>query len=203
MLLQWVKLSLDKLPDTRYPVLSHRHGINEDSFVCCSRPDHTEAGDGTVLGFTRSVPASLFCTDGLCPLFNGWIELRPPLKVWLRHTLDRCYAAVLGLCRLQILCGQAGLWVTDSQNPSLPFEASCWPMRVLMAFPSLCRVYQQSLSPRQLSSVLSADLLRVYTEKRSQLCHSLSMKKSSVVFFLWSLRGISDLELLENQQPSP
>lgn len=85
-------------------------------------------------------------------------------------------------------------------------------MRLLMAFHSPCRVYQQSFSPRQLSSMLLADLLMVYTElkkkvtnwkKKSQLCHSLSMKKSSVLFFLWSLKGLSDLELLENQQPSP
>lgn len=90
-----------------------------------------------------------------------------------------------------------------AKGPPLPFGANCWPMRPLIAFPLLRRVYQQSLSPRQLSSMLSADLLRVYTEKRSQLCHSLSMKKSSMVFFLWSLKDVSDLELLENQQPSP
>lgn len=150
------------------------------------------------------VPASLLCTEDLCPgLFNGWTELRPTLKIWPRGTLDRCYAAVLGLCRLQILCGQAGLWIAESQSLPLPFGASCWPRRPLIALPLLCRVYQQSLPPRQLSSLLLADLLRVYTEKRSQLCHSMSMKKSSMVFCLWSLKDISDLELLESQQPSP
>lgn len=93
-----------------------------------------------------------------------------------------------------------------AKSPPCPFGSSCWPMRPLIAFHSPCRVYQQSLSPRQFSFMLLADdLLMVYTElkKRSQLCHSLSMKKSSVVFFLWSLKGISDLELLENQQSSP
>lgn len=90
-----------------------------------------------------------------------------------------------------------------AKSPPPPFGDNCWPLRLLIAFPSTCRVYQQSVSPRQLSSMLLADLLRVYTEKRSQLCHSLTMKKSSAVFFLWSLKGISDLELLENQQTSP
>lgn len=64
------------------------------------------------------LPLHLCCAQRTCAqtLLNGWIELRPTLKIRLRQIMDRSYATVLGLCRLQILCGPAGLWVADSQK---------------------------------------------------------------------------------------
>lgn len=99
-------------------------------------------------------------------LLNGsWIELRPTLKV------DQAYTAqVLMLlcwaCAGYTLCvAKQGLGLQIAKSPPPSSGANCWPMRLLTTLPSPCRVYQQSLSPRQLISMLLA-VLRVYTEKK-------------------------------------
>ena len=85
-----------------------------------------------------------------------------------------------------------GLQIPKSPTPL--FGDSCCPMRSLISFPLPCRAYHQSPSPRQFPSMFLAELLRFCTEKRSSSHHCLCMMKGSVVFFLWSLKHISDLK---------
>lgn len=87
-----------------------------------------------------------------------------------------------------------GFGLQIPKSPTPPFGANCWLVRPPIAFPFPCRAYHQSSSPRQFMSMFLAELLRFCTEKRSPSHHSLCMKKGSVVFFLWSLKLISDLE---------
>lgn len=147
-----------------------------------------------------------FCTaQRTCTqiLHNARTELRPTLKIRLRHTLDTCYAAVLGLCRLQILCGQAGLWVADTQKS----YTSLWGQLLTRETSNRLPFPLQSLPPELLSQAIHVYVL----SWASQVLHWKKVTITPFSVYEERLSGFLPMKpethfgswkLLQNQQPS-